>query len=281
MNSQVLLTQAQIQQFHKDGYLLLPGFYEPQQIEPICRTIYDIIGLVIAEHQLDITRKPYQFAHFDDGYIEVIKHSRRLGSVIYDAVKQVPGFLKLVADSRNEDIFQQLRPGAIAGIAAGGFGIRINNPYEEQYRAAWHQEYPGQLRSVNGLVFWTPLLQIVPELGPVDILSGSQIEGLLPVLKNGSDVSGQTGGYALRLKNEEQLVERYSLTSPCTQPGDLLIMDFKLVHRSGKNIAQRALWSMQFRWFDYAEPIGRSHHWIGSYASGVDFSTIHPELCIE
>ncbi len=281
MDNQVVLTPEQIQKFQQEGFLLLPGFYKQQQIEPICQTIYEVIGLVIAEHGLDIVRKPYQFAQFDDGYIEVIKDNRRLGGVIYDAVKQVPEFLQLVADGSNRQIFQQLRPGSVAGIAAGGFGIRINNPFEEQYRAAWHQEYPGQLRSVNGLVFWTPLLQVQPELGPVDILPGSHMEGLQPVLKNGSDIVGQTGGYALRLKNEKQLVDHYTMISPCTQPGDLLVMDFQLVHRSGKNISDRALWSMQFRWFDYAEPVGRSHNWIGSYASGVDFTTIHPELCIE
>lgn len=279
-NNPSLLTPDQIEQFKCDGFLLLRNFYSVEQIEPICRRTYEIIGQVIDEYNLPITRKPYAYETFDDGYLDVIKINRRYGGVIYDAVKQIPTFLRLVAEQQNEELFNLLRPGAVAGVAAGGFGIRINNPFEEKYRAAWHQEYPGQLRSLNGLVFWSPLIHVQPENGPVDILVASHHEGLLPLIKNQSDIPEQTGGYAARLHNEQSVVAKYNMVAPCISPGDVLIMDFMVLHRSGQNISNRALWSMQFRWFDFSEPVGRKHSWVGSYAAGVDFSDIHPELCV-
>ena len=275
-----LLGEHQIVQFERNGFILLENFYPLEKIEPICRRAYDIIGEVIREYDLPVKRKPYAFEAFDDGYLEVININRRYGGVIYDAVKQIPAFMALVADLKNEKVFQQLRAGAIAGIAAGGFGIRINNPFEEKYRAAWHQEYPGQLRSLNGLVFWSPLINVLPENGPVNILPGSHKEGLFPLIQYETNNQGQTGGYAARLHNEQALVSKYEMISPCTKPGDLLIMDFMVLHQSGINNSNRALWSMQFRWFDFSEPVGRKHNWIGSYASGVDFADVHPELCV-
>ena len=280
INSPPLLAPEQIAQFKRDGFLLIRNFYSMEQIEPICLRAYNIIGQVIDEYNLPVTRNPYAYETFDDGYLDVININRRYGGVIYDAVKQIPAFLKLVAEPQNETLFNLLRPGATAGVAAGGFGIRINNPFEEKYRAAWHQEYIGQLRSLNGLVFWSPLIQVQPEHGPVDILIESHHAGLLPLIKNHSDIPGQTGGYAARLYNEHSVVTKYSMVAPCITLGDVLIMDFMVLHRSGQNISTRALWSMQFRWFDFSEPVGRKHNWIGSYAAGIDFSDIHPELCI-
>ncbi len=225
-NSAPLLAPEQIAQFERDGFLLFRHFYSMQQIEPICRRVYDIIGQVIDEYKLPVARNPYAYETFDDGYLDVIRIDRRYGSVIYDAVKQIPAFLKLVAEPQNEALFNLLRPGATPGVAAGGFGIRINNPFEEQYRAAWHQEYIGQLRSLNGLVFWSPLIQVQPEHGPVDILVESHHAGLLPIIKSHSDIPGQTGGYAARLLNEQSVVKKYSMVAPCITLGDVLVMNF-------------------------------------------------------
>lgn len=276
----VHISQEQIKQFDTEGYLLLNNFYAEDDINAICHAIYLIIGEVIDEHGLMIERLPYHPIRFDDGYIEIIRRDRRLGSVIYDAVKQIPAFVRLVADWRNEQLFKLLRRGSLPGLAGNGFGIRINNPAEEKFRAAWHQEYPHQLRSRNGIVFWAPLLKVEPDMGPVDILPGSHTEGMLPMTKISSGPDGQAGTYAMRLLNEEQYAKKYPMHAPCTAPGDLLLMNFDVIHRSGKNISNRALWSMQYRLFDFTESVGRKNGWVGSFGAGVDFSKFHPELLL-
>ena len=37
--------------------------------------------------------------------------------------------------------------------------------------------------------------------------------------------------------------------------------------------------SLKQEYFNFAEPTGRAHGWKGSFAAGVDFRSIHPELC--
>ncbi|MBX4421274.1 hypothetical protein K4H00_25030, partial [Mycobacterium tuberculosis] len=58
-------------------------------------------------------------------------------------------------------------------------------------------------------------------------------------------------------------------------------VDFLVLHASGQNTSGRSRWSMQFRYFNFCEPTGRAHGWKGSYANGVDFRTVHPELSVE
>ena len=277
-----ILTELQIESFSKEGYLILPNFYlGDEEIIPIQKAIYDIIGIVAIKYGIKIERQPFTPETFDEGYLEVIKVNRNYGGEIYDAVKQIPAFIRLVSSNKSEAIFQALRPNSFPGIAAAGYGLRINNPYEDKYRANWHQEYPSQLRSLDGLVFWSPLIKVTHELGPVLICPGSHIEGSVPVYTQDFRNKEKQGAYSLVLQDEATLIAKYKQIAPLSNPNDLIVMDFLLLHASGYNVSQRALWSMQFRYFNFLETTGISHGWKGGFASGIDFRTVHPELCID
>lgn len=274
------LHPEQIDRFNKDGVLILPSVYEHDDIVAIQQGIYQIIGRVLQRHKLPDTRKPFSPESFDDGFNAMIQHNRALGAEVYDAVKQIPAFIRLLSLPLHEQLMQQLRPDSHPAIAAGGYGIRIDNPNEDHFRAQWHQEYPAQLRSLNGLVFWSSLVPVTQALGPVEFCLGSHKEGALPVSAGSADAK-RKGAYSLMLHNEAYYLTKYPHVAPLTKPGDLVIIDYLVLHASGRNCSERSRWSMQFRYFDFAEPTGMSHGWKGSYAAGVDFKQIHPELCID
>lgn len=279
MTAMQILDATQLDRFARDGVLILPGFYDLKtEIEPIWRGIHAVIGQVMQRHGVPDMRLPYHASSFDAGYATLIAANRSWGGEVYDTVKQIPAFVRLVAHQANEAVMRALRPGCVPGVAAGGYGMRIDNPNEDRFRAQWHQEYPAQLRSLDGVVFWSPLLPITPELGPVQLCPGSHREGALAVRAELGN--GREGAYALMLDRETELLNRYPRIAPLTQPGDLIVMDFLLLHASGHNRSQRARWSMQFRHFNFAEATGRCHGWQGSFAAGVDFRAIHPELCV-
>jgi hypothetical protein len=267
------------QDFAKDGYCILPGFYDVEtQIAPIQRGIQHIIALVADTHGIDAPcDTPY--AAMTDGIMAIARANRALAAEVYDAVKQIPTFMQLVCHEKNADVFQTLRPNCLPGLAAGGYGIRIDFPSEDKYKTYWHQEFPAQLRSPDGVVFWSPLLPVTSEMGPVEICPGSHAEGIIPVERDDGGV-GKTGAYALRLNDEENRLSRYSSIAPLSKPGDLILMDFLTLHQSGTNRAAYPRWSIQFRWFNFEHPIGRRIAWAGSFAAGVDFAEILPELSI-
>ena len=263
--------------FDRDGVALLEGFYDINtQLRPIQDGIRAIVSTVARKYSVTVpVATPVEA--MTEGYSELIKINRTWGGEIYDAVKQIPGLLRLVADARNDRLFRRLRPDSIPGIAAGGFGIRIDNPAEHKFRAAWHQEFPAQLRSLDGVVFWTPLLDVTPEMGPVEVAVGSHAEGLVPVYEE-SPEGGRAGAYSLRLSDEEARLSRYPTIAPLTSPGDLLLMDFLTLHQSGSNVSKRPRWSIQFRMFNFLDPVGIKIGWKGSYADKTDFRSIMPEL---
>jgi ectoine hydroxylase-related dioxygenase (phytanoyl-CoA dioxygenase family) len=212
--------------------------------------------------------------------VELIAHDRGIGAEIYDAVKQIPAFVRLVGAERHEWIVAQLRGTDLPGTCHAGSGIRIDNPNEEKFRADWHQDYPAQFRSLDGIVFWSPLVRIEEEMGPVRFCLGSHKDGLVPVVPHDADHPEKTGAYALILQDRDRRIARYPQVAPLSGPGDLVLIDFLTLHASGYNRGRRSRWSMQMRYFNFREETGIRIGWRGSFAAGVRIEEIHPELIV-
>ncbi len=273
------LTEEQVADFRRDGAVRIPGFYDRKcQIEPIQRAIHGIIGLLIAKHDLPITQAPFEPDTFDSGYAQLIAHDRTIGGEVYDAVKQIPVFVRLVACEQHEALLCQLRGSQLPGVAAGGYGIRIDNPGEERFRANWHQDYHAQLQSLDGLVFWSPLLPITADQGPVEVCLGSHTLGQARVHTIDNRNAQKTGAYALTLENETELIDRFEQAAPLPEPGDLIVLDYLVLHQSGFNRSTRSRWSMQMRFFNFEEPAGIRDGWQGCFARGIHLAAAHPEL---
>jgi hypothetical protein len=268
--------QDQLDRLNRDGFVVIPGFYDLEtEVAPIQQGIQQIVQLIAGKYGIDAPASTPDEA-MKLGYPAIVAVNRAYGGEIYDAVKQLPAFVALVGGRRNAELFTALRPGAMAGVAAGGYGIRIDNPGEAKFRAVWHQEFPAQLRSLDGLIFWSPLLPVTLEMGPVGICSGSHKEGLVPVYEDNEP--DRSGAYALRLQNEARIVARYPRVAPLTNPGDLIIMDFLLLHESGHNVSKWPRWTMQLRYFNFNDPIGIKLGWKGTFAAAEKLRDVLPEL---
>jgi len=277
-----LLTKEQVKEFNEYGYVVVKGFYDRElEIEPIQRGIWQILKILFEKYHIEVVPQAFSPDTFDDGYQKLIAVNRRYGGEVYDAIKQIPAFMRLVSLEKNDKVFMQLRKVSTPAIAAAGYGIRIDNPNEEKYRSLWHYEYRDQLRSTDGIVFWSPLVKLTSEMGPVQICPRSHLDGLRRSYARDPENPEKTGAYAMRLENEQSLIAEYGVVAPLSEPGDLVLMDFLTLHSSGVNVSERSRWSMQFRYFSFEDPSGISINWAGCVASGIQLRDIHPELVID
>ena len=260
------------QNFHQRGFIVVEDFYNYEsEVLPIIKGISKIIRQIAIHKGIDLSEGD-ETTDLKLNIMKLVNADRQLGALIYDAVKQIPEFLALVSNTKNVGILRNIHPGIQAGVAAAGYGIRMDLPSEDKFRTFWHQEFPAQLRSSKGIIFWTPLLEVTELLGPVEICKASHTEGYKEVFNENSD--GKTGAYSLRLKDENQLVEKFIKVAPLTKPGDLILMDYYTLHQSGKNKADHPRWSIQFRYFDFDNQFGRETSWKGSFAEGIDFKKV-------
>ena len=273
------LSAEQVASFTQNGFVKLAGFYDlARDIEPIQRAVYDLIGAVIQRHGLKIPRAPFCPDKFDSGFLDLIAMDRRFGSEVYDALKLIPAFVRLAASEKNEAVLRQLRQTTMPGFIARGYGIRVDIPGEDAYRALWHQEYLFQLRSRDGITFWSPLVRVMADMGPVIFARGSHREGIHRV--HSSD-SGRPGAYAWTIENEAQVIAKYPHVAPLSEPGDLILLDFQVLHCSGFNRSMRPRWTMQMRFFNFLEPSGIATGWSGAVAEGVHVPNVVPQFFID
>jgi ectoine hydroxylase-related dioxygenase (phytanoyl-CoA dioxygenase family) len=272
------LSPAQRRSFDDDGYLVLRGALEVERdIEPIRRDLDRLIRLSAAEYSVKLD----QAADFDACFLELIRQRPDANSVIYDAAKNLVPFVRLTVHSTIEAIARELRGSDFVGSASLGQGIRIDRPHEMRHLLPWHQDFPYQLRSADGIVFWIPLVSITPDMGPVELCIGSHRLGALPLeaASDLADAAVQEGVYdALRIRDEAELVARFKHVAVTVEPGDVLVFDFLSIHRSGHNVSQRTRWTAQIRYFNFLEEFGRQSGWRGSFKAGKTVSEVNESL---
>lgn len=277
MSINILLNDQQKQEFYESGVVVIKSFFDVNsEIRPIQKAIYQIIDLVMQRHSVTIAREPFEGDNFDSGYLELITINRDFGGEIYDLVKQIPSFLRLIASIKTERLFCYLRNTDVPGIGASSYGIRIDNPFEDKFRSQYHQEFLFQPQSLDGIVFWTPLLQMTEDMGPVIVCRKSHKDGLCTYSKSNA-YANKIGAYKIGIYDEDAVIARYDKIAPLTSPGDLILMDFLTIHQSGFNISSRSRWSIQSRFFNYKEETGMRIGWKASVTTGTDVEKIFPD----
>jgi hypothetical protein len=279
-----MMNPSQRESFDRDGVVVLKNFYDVEkEIVPILRPIHEIISICLKKYGVSYEQAPFSIENFDDGYLALLAKERRIGGEIYDAVKQIPAFMRLLASEKHEKLVKSLRGTTLAGVVDRGYGIRLDNPSEDEHLTGWHQDYHGQLRSLDGLVLWTPLRKMSDELGPVRFCLGSQKTGLHPLTcppANQHQKNTTLYGTGLRMLDEDKIVGRFDQAAPILEVGDLALVDFLTIHRSSRNASSQTRWSMQLRWFNFQEETGIKMGWPKSYAHGRSFAEWHPELFV-
>jgi ectoine hydroxylase-related dioxygenase (phytanoyl-CoA dioxygenase family) len=272
-----LLTNQQKEEFNVNGVIVLKNFFDIEgEIQPIQKAIYEIIGLVMKRHSVSISREPFDSHNFDSGYLELVAINRKFGGEVYDLVKQVPPFLRLISSAKSEKLFCHLRGTDLPGIGASSYGIRIDNPYEDKFRSQWHQEFLFQPQSLDGIVFWTPLLRVTEEMGPVIVCQKSHRDGLC-IYSKSKAYAEKIGAYTIGISDEESVIAKYHKVAPLTSPGDLILMDFLTIHQSGFNTSDRSRWSVQSRFFNFKEETGMRIGWRASVTAGTEIQEIFPD----
>lgn len=253
--------------------MYLKNFYDlTTEISPIQRDIYQIIGLVIKYYNLPIKQEPFTQESFDAGLVEIVQKYRRYSGIIYDAVKKLPSYIRLSNCKKHEDLAKRLLCTDFPGFANRGYGMRMDHPNEDEFLTQWHQDYVSQLCSPKGIVLWSPLRNVTPDMGPVRLCPASHRDGIFPIVRDGG------GSYGLKIKNEQAIIAQYSTITPEVEAGDLIVMDFLTLHCSSPNRSKSTRWAMISRYFDFMDSVGISHGWKGGLQEGNSFEEVHPEL---
>lgn len=277
------LSSAELAGYRARGYHVAKGLFSRDELRPV---LAGVEALLCAKLQsLGQAAEPSRGdAVFDAIHEKVMllkRTDRRALASVYDAMRKLTGFWSLVGSPKIASVVSQLLGSSHTGVAFRGAGIRLDIPGEDEWRSAWHQEYHSQMSAMNAVVAWFNLVAVTHDMGPVRLAEGSHALGLLPVRCHDPMNAGKNYTQTFEIENVVEIAGRYPHVAYETEIGDVVFLDFFLLHESGHNVsAEKSRITCQVRYFDMTDATAIAHDWKGGWQEGGDFTKLHPDKVI-
>ncbi|MCE3259188.1 MAG: Phytanoyl-CoA dioxygenase [Bacteroidetes bacterium] len=223
-------------EYKKNGYLLLKDFIEKAEIDAIRTEAKEIFSIQLKRLGL-ISSLKVSDAEFEQALYKLFETDFQ--QLVYCG-KQLQHMISLHRLSLSEKIVSKLKE---LGLEFPIINVRpvifFNNARLGKRDVDWkkppHQDFRTTQGSADSVVVWIPLVDIPKELGALEIIPGSHLQGLLEY-----EVSNDY--HTLKSTNEEDFI------SVEVKKGDALFFSTLLVHRSGNNVTDKIRWSCHFRY---------------------------------
>ncbi len=221
-----------------DGYCHLRGFFGPAEIE---RVESDIFAVVCGLSASLGAASPAAFrpGAVDRAVVELVRRFPQAQGVLYDRLQQMPSLLAFPA-------MDNILALAAAGLGSERVGVwprtqlRMDLPQDAVNLIRWHNDYMYNRGTAASLTFWFPLVDAVPEMGPLMFARGSHLLALEPVRTGGPE----RFDYDL----PREIVEGLDVVTPPAARGDLVVFHSRLWHSGQLNrSSDRARLSGLFR----------------------------------
>jgi phytanoyl-CoA hydroxylase len=230
------------QAYKENGYLLVKGFFDVEEIDRIRSDAKQIfvsqmrrLGLVHADDlpETEFERGMYALFEADlQAFTNCGKHAQHLISLH-----------RLSLDDRMVGLLRAL------GLESPNISTRpvlyFNSPRlakkEVYHRLTAHQDWRSMQGSLDSVVVWVPLVPIDRALGALEVLPRSHTRGLLP-----AEMSDGYGHIATP-------IDTAAFVPVEVEKGDALAFSTFLVHQSGTNVTSGIRWSCHFRYNNLRE----------------------------
>ncbi|MBF4507146.1 phytanoyl-CoA dioxygenase family protein [Flavobacterium sp. JLP] len=239
--------KERLKEFKENGYLILDNFFSKQDIE-----------VVLKDAKKVFLRQFIKMQYVSESLLEDLSEEQ-FNNFLYrlfdedleclaNCGKQSQHLISLHSLSLNAKIVELLIE---MGLKAPTISTRpvlyFNHPKLSKkkvfHKVDAHQDWRSMQGSLNSVVIWIPLIDINKELGALEILPKSHVNGLR--------TNHIENGFGMVLLNED---EQENLISVELNAGDALIFSSFLIHQSGDNITNKPRWSCHFRYNDLEDP---------------------------
>jgi hypothetical protein len=241
------LSDAQLRQFHEDGFVIVRDFFTPEQLQPV---IAWINGLVDGLAERLCAAGKIKEKHADEGlYTRLTRLEEEFpGAAVLIHIGGIlgRGLADLWASKELLDVVEQILGPEIAGHPV--WNLRSKTPLNPLVTVPWHQDTaylaPGAEHTLQPTA-WIPLIDANAENGTLQVLRGGHRSG--KVFRHRPErTRGHEKSWYLYIADED-LPEGEVVT--CEMPmGSLLLINQLIPHRSTENLSQKIRWSVDLRW---------------------------------
>ncbi|MHB8860841.1 MAG: phytanoyl-CoA dioxygenase family protein [Pirellulaceae bacterium] len=241
------LTDAQLCQFREDGFLIVPEFFSPGQLQPVIEWINQVVD-DLAERLY--TAGKIRDKHAGEGfYTRLTKLEAEFpGAAVLIHIHGVLGqpLADLWGSRELLDVIEQILGPEIAGHPV--WNLRSKTPLNPLATVPWHQDTaymaPGAEHTLQPTA-WIPLIDANSVNGTLQVLRGGHRSG--QVFRHRPEgTRGPQKSWYLRIADEDMPAGEIVT---CEMPmGSLLLINQLIPHRSTENYSDKIRWSVDLRW---------------------------------
>ncbi|NOU88691.1 mitomycin antibiotic biosynthesis protein [Paenibacillus sp. LMG 31460] len=249
------LTVEQIEQFHRDGYVIAENVLKESDLAPIITAIEELI-----EQRADKLYAEGKIADKHEGesyqtrYEGIYRQSKEIGVGLDIMHWRHPALFEFLKNENLLNVVESLIGGEIACNPIQH--LRAKMPYDGNQadsfqNVPWHQDAGVTLEEADPceiITFWLPLVDAVAETGCMEIIPGAFMMGLLP--------HHAAGGTTII---PEYMPNLKAKLAPCPK-GGIVIMNKYTPHKGTPNVSNIVRWTLDLRYQRTGEPTGRPFH---------------------
>lgn len=210
-------------QYKSDGFIVAKNIVDKQKIQLMLHSLLKTVQDQLSALSIRIPQS------------DLLSSLKALHSADIERYKRVVGALW-----RKELAYRLLHDKCITGFLREKFGwndlfvpggqvihimaheLKIPNGY---FGLVPHQDFPSVQGSLNGAVVWLPLVDVDRANFPLEIIPGSHLRGLLPMINHGESTWEVRPDHY----NDNEFVPVE------VEAGDVIFMSMFMIHRSSKN----------------------------------------------
>jgi len=249
------LTDAQLQQFEEDGFLIVRDFFRPAELAPVIAWIDQRVDdLANRLHDAGKIRNRY----VGDGFETRLTNLERefpgaavllhIGGVLGQPLADLWGSKKLL------DMIEQILGPEVAGHPV--WNVRSKTPNNPLLTVPWHQDTAYLAAGAEGTLqptAWIPLVNATGTNGTLQVIRGGHASGT--VLRHHPErLHGHSDSWYLVI-DQADLPSGEVVTCEMAK-GSILLINQLIPHRSTENLSDIIRWSVDLRWQRPGQPSG-------------------------
>ena len=251
-----MLTSTQLEQYRRDGFLIVHDFFAIEELQPVMDEIDDQVDELADKLYAagKVRRK-----HEDEGFYTRLTALEREfpGSAVLLHTRGIldPALAGLWGSSKLLDIVEQLIGPNIAGHPV--WNLRCKTPDNPLATVPWHQDTAYLAKGVHTThqpTAWIPLIDANLTNGTLQVIPGGHRPGNVVRHSLERTRGGHEESWYLDI-DEEDLPTGDVVTCEMKM-GSFLLINQLIPHRSTENHSDKIRWSVDLRWQRPDEPSG-------------------------
>ncbi|NMP03416.1 phytanoyl-CoA dioxygenase family protein [Pseudoalteromonas arctica] len=197
--------------------------------------------------------------------------------------KDLPVFKQIIYSESVIRVIEQLLATQNIQSADDSNVLRIDRPQNDLTNLPWHQDYPYNMLSSNAVTIWAPLLPVHENMGRMKVISPKK--EIMAIEYSNKIKSEFHNSRYIKLRNLDTFKNEFEKKSIEVQevlPGDIVLFDALLLHRSGENTSNKSRWVATARYGSLDDDaVAQRNYFVARAKYPHIFKNYHPEKWFE